>query len=188
MRPWTYFPGMLFALSLLSIEPALMAAPPTALAVAKIGDKLIPSHAKDKVIQIYSERSENGLAPDVWYVEYYDPTVAFKKTQLKFVRGKVVETTHPKHVLDTFSGTKQLNWRKLKIDSDKALSIALKDPLLKHLDLQAAQYWLQLSSVGPTWKLRFWMPQLSKPGKLNQIGDVYILSQTGEILREELHP
>ena len=188
MKPRSCSIAGVFALTLFVSGLNLAAAPLTAFAVAKQGDKLILSGAKDKVIQMYSDQSGAGLVPDVWHVEYYDPTTPFKKTEFKFVVGKLTETKHPKQFFDTFSGTKQLEWRKLKIDSNRALAIALKDPLLKHLDLQAAQYWLERSSVGPTWKIRFWMPRLGKPGQLNQLGDVYIHCQTGEILREELHP
>ena len=99
----------------------------------------------------------------------------------------MTEVKHPKGLAETFTGTRQLSWRKLKIDSDRALEIALKDPDLKKLDLQAAQFWLERTVIGASWKIRFWITRLGKPGQLAEIGDLYISTTTGEVLKDELH-
>jgi hypothetical protein len=159
----------------------------TAFVLAREGNKFIPPQAKDKITQIRSEKSVGGLAPDVWYIDYYDSTAALKMTEVKFVADKMTEVKRPKHLLDMFSGTKLLAWKKLKVDSDRALAIALKEPTLKQLDLQAAQFWLEWTATGSTWKIRFWTARLGKPGQTSAIGDLYISSTTGEVLKNNLH-
>ena len=101
--------------------------------------------------------------------------------------GKMAEIRQPKHLLDSFSGTKQLSWRKLKIDSDRALAIALAEPGLKKLELQSVQFWLERTVIGSSWRLRFWTNRLGKPGQQSEVGDLYISSGTGEILKRDLH-
>ena len=159
----------------------------TVFALVKAGDSFVAPAAKDKITGIHSEKSAASLVPDVWYVDYYDSTTAFKTTEVKFVDGKMMEVKQPKRLLNTLSGTKLLEWRKLKIDSDHAMSIALKDPLLKKVDLQAAQFWLERTTVGATWKIRFWMARMGKPNETTEIGDLYISSKSGEILKNDLH-
>jgi hypothetical protein len=159
----------------------------TAFALARAGDKFIDPKARDRITQIHSEKSTGGLVPDIWYVEYFDPTASFKRTEVKFVGGKKAEIKQPRHLLDAFSGTKQLSWKKLKFDSDRALAIAVQEPLLKKLDLQAAQYWLERTTIGSSWKIRFWTTRLGKPGELSEVGDIYISSGTGAVLKKDLH-
>lgn len=159
----------------------------TAFGLIKIGNKSVDPRASDRVTYMYSEQSSTNLVPAVWHVEYFDPSVPFKKTELKIMNGKVVSVAHPRRVMDSLSGTKQFERHKLKIDSDRALAIALKDPTLGKLDLQATQFWLERTGEGPVWRIRFWMTQLNKPGQLNQIGEVQISTQTGEIYKKELH-
>jgi hypothetical protein len=159
----------------------------TAFALVKLGDKFIAAQARDKITAIYSEKSSGRLAPGTWFVDYYDSTTAFKVTEVKFAGGKVVEIKQPKRVLDSFVGAKQLEWRKTKIDSDRALAIALKEPALAKVDLRATQYWLQRTPVGSTWKIRFWIARLGRPDETTEVGDLYISSKNGEILKNDLH-
>jgi hypothetical protein len=177
----------LLALALGGPGQSLSAAQMTAFALAREGDKVIPPQAKDRITQIHSEKSTGSLAPDVWHIDYFDPTAAFKTTEVTFVAGKVTEVTRPKHLFDAVTGAKQLDWKKLKINSDRALAIALKEPLLKKLHLRATQFWLERTVIGSTWKIRFWAARLGEPEQTVQIGDLYLSSKTGEILKTDLH-
>jgi len=177
----------LLALALGGPGQSLSAAQMTAFALVKEGDKVIPPQAKDRITQIYSEKSAGNLAPDVWHIDYFDPTAAFKTTEVTFINGKVKEITRPRHLFDSLTGSKQLDWKKLKVNSDRALAIALKEPLLKKLHLRATQFWLERTAIGSTWKIRFWAARLGKPDKTVQIGDLYLSSKTGEILKNDLH-
>src|SRR5688572_14415500 len=55
----------------------------SALALVKEANRYVGEQAKDKLVQIRSERSANGLKPNVWYVVFYDPTAALKATEVK---------------------------------------------------------------------------------------------------------
>jgi hypothetical protein len=187
MKSRLYSSVALLALALGAPGQSSSTAQMTAFALVKEGDKVISPQAKDKITQIYSEKSTNTLAPDVWHIDYFDPTSAFKATEVTFVAGKVTEITRPKRVLDAFTGNKQLDWKKLKVNSDRALAIALKEPMLNNLHLQATQFWLERTSIGPNWKIRFWAARPGKPDQTAQIGDLYLSSKTGEILKNDLH-
>lgn len=177
---------------LLALAPRAEAAPlptnnPPAFVLARSGDQYLDPKARDKIIEIHSEQSTNGLVPGVWYIDYFDPTTVFKRTELKFVAGQMVENTKPKRFVDVFSGSKQLSWRKLKVDSDRALAIALKQPQLTNVHLQATQFWLTRTVNAADWKIRFWTRSVGKPDELSEIGDLYISTRTGEVLKNELH-
>jgi hypothetical protein len=187
MQTRLYSSLALLALALGAPLPRLPAAEMTALALVKEGDKFIAPEAKDKITQIHSEKSTGGMVPDVWYIGYFDPTTAFKETEVKFVASKMAEVKQPKHLLDAFSGSKRLEWKKVKIDSDRALAIATNDPSLKNHDLRASQFWLERTVVGSTWKIRFWMARLGKPEEMSDIGELYISSKSGLILKNDLH-
>jgi hypothetical protein len=176
----------LLALAWGAAGPGPAAAGTTAFDLAREGDKVIPPLAKDKLLRMQSEKSAVSLTPDVWHIDYLDPTVAFKTTEVTFVNGKVKEITRPKHVMDAFSGSRQLSWRRLKINSDRALAIALKEPALKKVHLQATQFWLERTAQGATWKIRFWAARKAEPLQSVQIGDVQLSAETGEVLKADL--
>ena len=177
----------LLALALGLSSQFLPAAEMTAFALVKEGDKFIAPQAKDKIMQIYSEKSAGSLVPGVWHIDYYDTNAAFRTTEVTFSAGKMTEVKRPKRLLESFSGARQLRWSKLKIDSDRALAIALKEPRLAKLDLRAAQFWLERTATGATWKIRFWAARLDKPDQSADIGDLYISSKSGEVLKTDLH-
>ena len=158
----------------------------TAFALVKEGDKVIAPQAKDRITQIHSEKSSGSLLPDVWHIAYFDPTALFKTTEVTFVAGKVTEIKRPKRLFGSLTGTKQLDWKKLKVNSDRALAIALKEPLLKNLHLRAAQFWLERTAMGSTWKIRFWAARRGKPDQTVEIGDLYLSGKTGEVLKTDL--
>jgi hypothetical protein len=187
MKSWFYSSIAVLVLASGAPGQILPSTNMTAFALVKEGDKFIAPQAKDKITAIHSEKSSGSLIPDVWYVDYYDSTTAFKTTEVKFIDGKMAELKQPKHVLSAFSGTKLLEWRKLKIDSDRALAIAMKEPLLKKTELKAVQLWLERTVVGSTWRIRFWTAQLTPPYQTIDIGELYISSKNGEVLKNALH-
>src|SRR5438046_233381 len=138
-----------------------MAEEPTAFQLAKEGNRYIGEQGKDKVVQIRSEKSIGTLTPAVWYVVYYDPDAALKAVEVKFGAGKKLDVSHPLRLLEPITGAdKVLEQSKLKVDSDKALSIATAEPLLKSLTLKASQLWLQHGDEGPVWRVKLWAAKL----------------------------
>ncbi|MBU6411741.1 MAG: hypothetical protein KGR98_15260, partial [Verrucomicrobia bacterium] len=138
---------------------------------------------------IRSEKSVGSLTPDIWYVVYYDPDATFKSVQVKFGAGQEMEVTHPWRVLEMATDAHTVMDRaKLKVDSDRALAIAKAQPLLKHLDLKAAQLCLQNGDEGPRWKVEFWAAKLKNPNDQADVGAVYISPTDGSVIENDLHP
>jgi len=174
---------------LLGVLAQSAAGEPTAFDLIKLGDTFVGDQAKDNVVQIRSERSVASLTPNIWYVVYYDPTASLRATEVKFGAGKMMAVKRPMRLLEPVTGgDKKLDNTKLKIDSDRALAIALKEPLLSGLTLKATQFWLERGDHGPTWRVRLWAAKLSDPNKIADIGEVFITSDKGEVVRSGLHP
>jgi hypothetical protein len=162
---------------------------PTAFDLIKLADTYVGDQAKDNVAQIRSERSVGTLTPNIWYVVFYDPTATLRATEVKFGAGKMMSVKRPMHLLEPMTGgEKKLDSTKLKTDSDRALSIALKEPLLNGLTLKASQLWLEHGDHGPTWRVRLWAAKLSDPNKMADIGEIFLTCDKGEVIRNTLHP
>ena len=128
------------------------AADPTAFDLVKLGDQFVGVQSKDKVVQIRSEKSVASLTPNIWYVVYYDPDATLKAVEVKFGAGQKMDVSHPLRLLEPITGAdKVLDSAKLKVDSDKALKIALSQPLLKNLSLKATHLWLEHGDNCPQW-------------------------------------
>lgn len=170
------------------LVPAVNAAEMTAFELAREGNRYVSDEAKDKIVQIRSEKSVNSLTPIIWYVVYYDADARFKATEVKFGAGKKLEVTRPFRMFERIRRDyKPLNVKELKIDSDKAMETATKDPLLEKLTLKATQLWLERGDEGPTWRVRLWAAKLRNPNAQADIGEVHISAESGEVLRRDLH-
>src|SRR5438034_7573299 len=76
------------------------AAEPTALQLIKEGNRYVGEQAKDRVVQIRSEKSIGSLVPVVWYIVYYDPTASLKAVEVKFGAGKMLDVKRPFRLLE----------------------------------------------------------------------------------------
>jgi hypothetical protein len=185
------------ALAALAIEVAARAAEPTAFDLIKEGDRYVGEQAKDRVVQIRSEKSIGTLTPNIWYVVFYDPTASLKAVEVKFGAGKMLDVKRPWRLLEPVSGGDlPLDREKLKIDSPDAIKIALKEPLLQNLKITATQLKLDrvgegvLGQGGPgqgVWKVRLWAAKLRNPERDADIGEVWISSTDGQVLKDDLH-
>jgi hypothetical protein len=173
---------------LLGISAVLASAKePTAFELIKEGNKHVGEDARDRIVQIRSEKSVGTLEPNVWYVVFYDPDASAKATEVKFGGGKKLTVKRPPRILEFVSGNKELDRDKLKIDSDEALEKGRKEPMLEKIDLKASQMWLEKNNdYGPVWKIRFWAAKLRKPSDLADIGEVYVSAESGKVVRNEL--
>ena len=180
------------ALIVLGLGPVLKAAEPTAFELIKEGNRHVGEDAKDKVVQIRSEKSIGTLTPNIWYVVFYDPDATAKATEVKFGAGIKLSVKRPARIFGPITGQHlQLNREKMKIDSDKAIEIVKKDPLLDKLTLTSTQLWLGRtpwhSDDTPIWKVRVWAAKLRKPADSVDIGDLYISADDGKVVRNDLH-
>src|SRR5437867_8046192 len=124
----------LAVMALGSLLPSARADEMTAFQLVKEGNRYVGEESKNKVVQIRSEKSVGSLQPIIWYIVYYDPDASLKATEVKFGAGKKLSVKRPFRLLEPVTGdTSALDKEKLKVDSDKAIQIALKEPLLDKL-------------------------------------------------------
>ncbi|HWF18308.1 MAG TPA: hypothetical protein VG754_03530 [Verrucomicrobiae bacterium] len=160
----------------------------TAYQLVKEADRYVGEDVKDQVVELRSEKSIGGLVPNIWFVTFYDPDATFKATEIKFGAGKKLEVKRPARVLEwNTKDSQKLDPKKLNVDSDKAISIATKEPVLKGLNLKATQLWLEHSSDGPVWKVRIWAAKLRNPNDDANLGEVYVKADDGTVTKDDLH-
>lgn len=160
----------------------------TAFQLIKEGNRHVGEDAKDKVTQIRSEKSIGSLTPTIWFVVYYDPDATAKATEVKFGAGKKLEVKRPARILELAGRSHTpLPKEKLKTDSDKALDIATKEPILKNLKLTASRMTLERWDDMPVWKVRLWASKLRNPSKDVDIGEVFIATDEGKVVKNDLH-
>jgi hypothetical protein len=160
----------------------------TAFELIKEGNRYVGEPAKDKISQMRSEKSIGGLQPNIWYIVYFDPTANMKATEVKFGAGQMLETKRPFRLFERASAADRIMDRdKLKIDSDKAIEIATRQPLLEKLTIKATRLELEKRDGTPTWLVRLYAAKLSNPNKDVDIGDVYINAEDGKVVRTDLH-
>ncbi len=171
-------------------------AEPTAFDLIKEGNRYVGEQSKDKIVQLRSEKSVGSLAPTVWFVVYYDPTASLKAMEVKFGAGKMLSVTRPLRLLEPVTGGDlPLDRDKLKIDSDRAIRIALDEPLLKNLKVVSTR--LKLERVGEgvvgqsgvgtaVWKVRLWAAKLRNPNRQADIGEVWLSAVDGKVLKNDL--
>lgn len=180
-----------FALALVFLSVTALQAEekePTAFELIQEGNRYVGEQAKDRVVQMRSEKSIGTLAPRIWYVVYHDPTATFKAVEVKFAAGKMVDVKRPFRVLERItSNTRALPKESLKIDSDEAIEIALKEPILESITPKAVSATLEDSDLGPAWVIRIWAAKLQKPSENVDIGEVTLSADEGKVLKSDLH-
>ena len=162
---------------------------PTALELAKEGNRYVGEQAKDKLVQIRSEKSVGGTIPTIWYVVYYDPTATFKAVEVKFGGGRMLDVKRPFRLLEPVTGGQQpLDLTKVKLDSDKAIALALKEPMLEKLTVEATSAKLERGEGGlPVWKIRIWAAKLRNPREQADLGEIILLADDGTVVKNDLH-
>src|SRR6266566_2432708 len=178
----------LMVLGLLTLSRAMLASEPTAFALIKEGNRHVGEEAKNRVVQIRSEKSVGTLTPTIWYVVYFDPDATAKATEVKFGAGKKLSVKRPARVLEPFLGThRPLNREKMKVDSDKAIDVATKEPLLSNLKLKATQLWLERPAWSadevPVWRVRLWAGKLKHPDENVDIGEIFVSTESGKVVK-----
>ncbi len=181
-------PALLAAIAV-SATSNLLAASPTAYDLIKEGNRYVGEQAKDKVVQIRSEKSIGGLEPSIWYVVYYDPTATFKSVEVKFAAGKMLDVKRPFRLLEPVTGGhRPLEYDKLKIDSDKAIKGALAEPILDKLKIEAVSAKLERWDLDvPVWKVRVWAAKLRKPTEQANLGEIIVSAEDGKVLKADVH-
>lgn len=177
----------------LALARATPAQPPqsssTALRLALKGNEYLSIQSRDKIVRIISDRSVNGLTPEIWHVVYFDPDTPFRCIEVKFAGGQEVEVFHPLHPFE-FPGkaSQVIDKDRLKVDSDQAIRIATGQPLLRSLGLRSTKLTLTPSDAGPVWKVQFWATKVGDPSREAEVGTVAVSAVDGAVLKSDLHP
>ena len=162
-----------------------------AFQLIKEGNRYLGEESKDKVVQIRSEKSIGSLTPNIWFIVYYDPDAAAKAAEVKFIAGKKAWVHRSPRILELGSRAHlPLNREKMKVDSDKAIETATKEPVLKNLKVLATRLTLERwgeDSDAPAWKVRLWAAKLRNPSRDVDIGEVVISAEDGQVLKDDLH-
>ena len=160
----------------------------TAFELIKEGNRYVGEPAKNKVSQIRSEKSIGGLQPNIWYIVYFDPTASMKATEVKFGAGQMMETKRPFRLFERAgAGDRIMDRDKLKIDSNKAIDIAVKQPLLEKLTIKATKAELEKRDGVPTWVIWLYAAKLNNPNNDVDIGKVFISAEDGKVSKSDLH-
>ena len=129
---------------------ASQAQPATAFGLARMANRHVGEQCRDRVVEIYSERSTGGLLPEVWHVVFYDPQATFRSSVVKFEAGKEPVVRRPMRLLEALAGGHlPLDRSRLKVDSDEALKIAAREPGLAGLELRGTQFALLRAEEAP---------------------------------------
>lgn len=180
------------ALGLITLSQAASAKELTAFELAKEGNRFVGEQSKDKIVQIRSEKSVGSLQPNIWFIVYYDPDAVLKAVEVKFGAGQKMDVKRPARLLEPITnGEEPLPREKLKIDSDRALDIATKEPLLGNLKLKASRLVLERRGAEdstPVWKVRLWAAKLKNPNDNADVGEVIISAEDGRVLKSDLKP
>jgi hypothetical protein len=179
----------IFALCLCAAARFAFAEDLTAFRLIKEGNRYIGEQSKDKVVQIRSDKSVASLTPNIWYIVYYDPDAPLKAVEVKLGGGQRLDVSRPMRLFEPVTGEdKILDRSKFKIDSDRALKIATKQPVLENLTLKASQLSLVRGDDGPVWKVKLWATKLKHPDQDADIGETIISAYDGSIIKADLHP
>jgi hypothetical protein len=160
---------------------------PTAFELMKEGNRYVGEQAKDRIVQIRSERSIGSLSPKVWHVVFYDPTATMKSVEVKFAAGKMVDVKRPFRLVERMSdASRPMDNAKLKIDSDEAIRIALKEPILSDIKVKSVEARLENEDLGPTWTLKLWAEKLVKTNETANIGTIEISAEDGKVIQSDI--
>lgn len=170
----------------------------TALELAKEGNKYVIEQSQDKVIQIRSDKSTGGTTPNTWYITYYENVATVKGSEMKFATGTELKfvgsylqtVKRNVRILDSESDNySEMDPQKLLVDSESALSIALKQPILDNLHVLATDMRLEQSTDAgnPVWKVSIWAAK--KGTKVDvKVGEIWLSSVDGKICKINVDP
>jgi hypothetical protein len=178
---------ILAATGLLMLAGGVRASDATAFELVKEGNKSVPEHCRNRVVEIRSEKSINGVVPTIWYVYYYDSLAKGKVQEVKFGGGKVMSVKQPLRIWARVRDRDvELNSKALNVDSDKALKIALKEPVLERVKIVATSMHLENYEETPTWKIKLWAAKLKKPDKDVEIGEIFVSANDGKVVKTDV--
>lgn len=166
----------------LAVPSVISAAEPSALELAREGNRFVGEQFKDKVVLIRSEKSVATLTPQTWLVNYRNEFTSLKGIEVKFVGGKMAD------VDSAARGGRPFDLARLTVDSDKALNVATNEAILKNLTLRSSRMALERTGESgvPAWHVQLWASKLRNPSDAVSIGEIIVSAEDGSVLKNEL--
>ena len=106
----------------------------------------------------------------------------------RFLVGLDVGSTTVKAVVVDAKTDDILDPSKITVDSNRAVSIAQSQPILKGLTLRSSKLMLEKSDNQPVWKVELWAAKVSDHSKEASVGTVCISAIDGSVVKSDLHP
>lgn len=185
-----FFSRFLPALAAAALVSTAAARDLTAFDLIKEANRHVGQDCRDRVVQVRSDKSIGTLVPQTWYVVLYDPDAASKGVEVRFQAGQKAGVKRPARIFRSIIGTyRELPRAKLKVDSDKALEIALAEPILKTIKVKATALKLDRRSSDdptPVWEVDLWAAKLDNPNQNVKIGEVLVAAEDGRVLNRDL--
>jgi len=177
----------------LSASFALAGEPVSAFDAIKIADKELNKEAKDRVIEIFGEKSNTSVFPDKWQIIFFDPYAKQDGRMIEVTAGRVTAiqdgyTQLGKFRLAAYKPEEVINPGAMKIDSSKILDIlktstALKDAHITGLRMKLVKP--DKSSAIPNWYVVI-SASSSSTGESGEVGEATISAATGQILNLDI--
>ena len=123
----------------------------------------------------------------MWHVVFYDPTAALKATEVKFANGQMVDVKRPLRLLEATSRQSEpLDRSKIKIDSDKALQMALEQPALQNVKPTASEMRLERAEGGlPAWRIELWGAKAQDAKDDVSLGTFTLSAEDGKVVKAD---
>jgi len=160
---------------------------PTALQLAHLGNARVSERSSNQVVQITSSPAPLGSPPHEWRITYYDAKALYKAVEVIFENGQVARIHEPTRILKIFTpqAQKPFEFEKLKIDSDRALEIALAIPAKESVTVRSSELELQRGYGGaPVWQVKLFGPGSVDATTDKPLGYAIILTEDGRVLKE----
>ena len=166
---------------------AMSAAESTGLRALQEANRHVAAEARNKVMQLRSEKSTNGLTPRAWTVLYYDPSVRMRTTIVKIGAVGEPRAEHPFRPFSRPDPKLAFDPTNVRIDSDEALKVAQKDRLLDKVKLTSSRVTLELWEEAPVWKIEFWAEKTHDPKRSPDIGRIFVDVREPKVVNRDLH-
>ena len=186
------------------VPPAVSAAPPakiettneapvlskaTALQLLQKGNSHVSARSKNRVLEMISARAPVEEVPQNWRIIYYDDKVTYDAVEVRFERGEMARVYEPSRLLSVFTSgaSKILDLKKVKIDSDRAIQIAVSEASAETLTAKTVELKLERGYGGlPVWNVKLYGTVPWKTGGESSLGYVILLAEDGKVLKNAL--
>jgi hypothetical protein len=173
---------------------------PTAKQAVDVAKKRMAPASQDLVLRVEGVRSDAEQRPREWRVTFYDDSRVNNALTVKVEDGqdtkaetvlRMFEDGTWRHFDRNFTGfsrNEAINLSRWKIDSDEAVSKALKQPRISEVQITEVRLVLRKLSDGdvpPVWRVHLRARSKSNPSRETAIGYIDLSAESGEVLRNE---